>query len=191
MIARENPFASHRVLRIRYRPQDVTWKRLLERLAALDYRAAIVGPQGSGKTTLLEDLGARLAANGFYIAALRLDDRTPFFTRRFLDDFFRHVDERTVILLDGADRMGRLCWWRFRRRTTRAAGLIVATHRAGMLPTLLRCRTDERLLREIVDELLSPSDDIDEPIVKQLFDRHGGNVRDALRELYDLYAVGA
>jgi hypothetical protein len=65
MRARDNPFSTDRVLRVRYRPQGVTWDALMARLEALGWRAAIVGPEGAGKTTMLEDLQPRLAARGF------------------------------------------------------------------------------------------------------------------------------
>ncbi len=67
MLARDNPFAVQRVLTIRYRFLDGSWGDLLERLAALGFRAALVGPHGHGKTTLLEDLGARLDGRGFRV----------------------------------------------------------------------------------------------------------------------------
>ena len=70
--ARDNPFAVQRVHAIRYRLAGITWEELLERLAALGFRAALVGPHGHGKTTLLEDLGARLAEEGFRVRAATL-----------------------------------------------------------------------------------------------------------------------
>ena len=73
MRARDNPFRTERILEIRYRPQGCSWDDLLRRLAGMDYRAAIVGPEGSGKTTLLEDLEPRLRALGLGVRMLRLD----------------------------------------------------------------------------------------------------------------------
>jgi polynucleotide 5'-kinase involved in rRNA processing len=71
--ARDNPFRTERVLRVRFRLPSGTWDDLLARFEALGRRAAIVGPQGSGKTTLLEDLAPRLRARGYSIRELRLD----------------------------------------------------------------------------------------------------------------------
>ena len=72
MRARDNPYAAHRVLKVRYRLTESQWQELLARLDELGYRAAIVGPQGSGKTTLLEDLAERLSARGFRIRLERV-----------------------------------------------------------------------------------------------------------------------
>jgi hypothetical protein len=187
MRARDNPFATDRVLKVRYRPQGWSWEALLARLAALDYRAAIVGPEGHGKTTLLEDLGQRLAARGLRARDLRLTRERPAFSREFLRELWATVGERDVLLLDGAEQMGRLAWWRFARRARKARGLVITSHRAGLLPTLVECETSAGLLRGIVEDLA--------PGVaaggraEALFARHGGNVREALRELYDVHAA--
>jgi hypothetical protein len=85
--------------------------------------------------------------------------------------------------LDGAEQLGRVGWWSFLRKARRARGLVITSHRAGLLPTLVECETSAPLLREIV-ECLHPG----RPAIDLLFDRHGGNVREALRELYDLHA---
>jgi hypothetical protein len=184
MRACDNPFRTGRVLSIRYRLLEGTWDGLLSRLAAYDHRAAIVGPEGSGKTTLLEDLAPRLQARGFAPRELRLDDRTPRFEPAFLKRLSDEVGPRDALLLDGAEQMGWWAWRRFVRGTRRAGALVVTSHRPGLLPTLLRCRTTPALLGEIAAELAGgPVDG-----VAGLFARHGGNVRLALRELYDVHA---
>jgi GTPase SAR1 family protein len=183
MKARDNPFATDRVLRVRYRPQGWTWEQLLARLERLDYRCAIVGPEGRGKTTLLEDLGERLKGQGYNVPYLCLTRERPAFERGFLRAFFASVSPRDVLLLDGAEQMGRLAWWRFLRHSRRARGLVITSHFPGLLPTLVECETSVPLLREIVQDL-HPG----HAGVETLFARHEGNVREALRELYDVHA---
>ena len=181
MRARDNPFASERVLRVRYKSQAWTWEQLLARLEAMRYRAAIVGPHGSGKTTLLEGLEPLLAARGFATRYCRLTTEnrspTPAEWRRMTSDSGPH----DAILLDGCEQLSWIGWWRFRRATRRAGGLIVTTHLAGRLPTLLRTTTSPALLAQIVRELAGDvATDLD-----HLYARHRGNLREALRELYD------
>lgn len=188
MKARDNPFSTDRVLRVRYRPQGHTWESLLDRLSALSYRASIVGPEGHGKTTLLEDLGARLPSLGLNPKPLRLTRERPTFPRAFLNDFFATTTSRDVILFDGAEQLGRFAWRAFLRRSRRAGGLLITSHRAGLLPTLVECQTSPALLREIVDQLTGPNISNDLAPAEALFDRHHGNVREALRELYDMHA---
>lgn len=175
--ARDNPFASDRVERLRYRlPEGWTWDRLLERLADLRFRAAIVGPHGRGKTTLLEELARRLSVRGFRVrtVTLRQEERKVDWSR------LRGLEADDVLLLDGAELLGRFAWLRVRFRCRRAGGLIVTSHRTGLLPTLLECSTTPELLAALVRELTG--EDVE---VAELLARHDGNVRMAFWEMYD------
>lgn len=178
MRARDNPFASDRVEKLRCRlPEGWTWDRLLDRLAALRYRAALVGPHGHGKTTLLEELAPRLAARGFRVrtVTLRQEERRMDWQR------LRGLDEDDVLFLDGAELLGRFAWLRVRFHCRQAGGLIVTSHRPGLLPTLLECRTTPELLADLVQELTG-----EELETEELFVRHGGNLRLVFWEMYDL-----
>ncbi|MGE5610533.1 MAG: hypothetical protein ACM359_14880 [Bacillota bacterium] len=188
MRARENPFATDRVLQIRYRLQGETWPGLLQRLAGLRYRAAIVGPEGTGKTTLLEDLRPHLEELGFRVryAFLNAADRTwSWQEMRTICDDLKPGD---MILLDGADHLGRLGWTWLKWRSMSASGLVITSHREGMLPTLIQTRTSAELLSQIVDRLLGDRTSVAKENLAGLFERHEGNVRDAIRELYDVFA---
>jgi energy-coupling factor transporter ATP-binding protein EcfA2 len=189
--ARDNPFESSRVLSaIRYEGPDGTAggaRSLLPRLEALGYRAAITGPHGSGKTTLLEDLEAALAARGFRIAHVRLDSEDRRLPRGWGKTSAR-LEARDVVCLDGAEQLDSLRWLWFRWTTRRAGGLIVTAHREGRLPTLIVCATSVDLLDRIIHRL-APSAAAGAPGAAELFVRHRGNVREALRELYDVYAM--
>lgn len=183
MRARDNPFSTDRVLRVRYRLRDTTWPELLSKLEALNHRAAIVGPEGAGKTTLLEDLEPHLVERGFRVKHLRLDDLQPTFDRAFLARFGGDLSRRDVIFFDGAEQLAFFAWQMFQHRTRAAGGLIITSHRSGLLPTLINCRTDSQLLGELIDTLRGAL-----PLACDrgaLFARHSGNIRHALRELYD------
>lgn len=188
MKAKDNPFKTDSVLGVRYRLRDRSWGELLEQLRQLGYRAAIVGPHGSGKTTLLEDLEPRLASLGFNVIHLRLDDETRRFERGFLRRLFRTLGERDLLLFDGAEQMNQFAWLRFKRGTKRAAGLIVTSHSHGRLPTLIECRTSSELLCEIIRELIGDEAEARCGMTEKLHAKHEGNLRDALREMYDMYS---
>lgn len=196
--AHRNPFSAGRVEALPYRfPEGWDWERLEQRLADLGHRAALVGPEGHGKTTLLEQLGERLAARGFELrgATLRRGQRRlPSGERqRWLAD----LGPRVFLLLEGAEELGRWPWWRLRRRSLAAGGLLITIHQEGLLPTLLRCETSPELLEDLVRELLEKApasapkslDELDPPLdLPALYRRHSGNVREALWELYDRWA---
>ncbi len=180
--ARDNPFAVHRVLRERYRLDDAGWATLLARLEAQRWRGAIVGPHGAGKTTLIEDLAARLEAQGWSARWVRLSSEYRSVPRGGLAD----LEAREVVLVDGAEQLSWVRWRMLRCRARHAAGLVITTHRAGRLPTLHRCATSPALLRGLVAALgvtLTPE------AAESLHARHRGNLREALRELYDEYAA--
>ena len=187
-LAKDNPFATDRILRVRYRPQGWTWEQLFARLASANYRAAIVGPKGHGKTTLLEDLGEKLRDVGWGVRHLRLSRERGALSRASRHECFGTASRRDVILLDGAEQMSRLAWWDFLRRSRHAGGLVITSHRPGLLPTLVECETSVVLLRGIVDELDPGAGAKDE--LESLYTRHGGNLRDALRTLYDVHSAG-
>jgi hypothetical protein len=124
--------------------------------------------------------------------ALRLDTARPAFRRGELDACFAAVTPAHVICLDGAEQLTPIRWTLFERRARRARGLLITSHRAGRLPTLHTCATTEQLLEDIVSRLLTPAPPIHSaalPTPRELFLRHQGNLRDALREMYDRCAA--
>ncbi len=177
--ARDNPFAVHRVLRERYRLSPPEWQALMAGLARLGRRAAIVGPHGSGKTTLLEDLASRLEEQLWQVHLLRFnaDQRRP--------GFLASWDEGDFVLCDGAEQLSLLDWRHLAHRARRAGGLVITTHYAGRLPTLRLCETSPELLRSLAASLGEPLSARDGA---EIHARHDGNLRAALRELYDRWA---
>lgn len=192
MKARDNPFSTDRIHRIRYRLSPPEWSALEQKLHAMARRGAIVGPEGAGKTTLLEDISVRLNNAGWTTRWLRLTREQPAFRRGFLRQFFASLGPRDVILFDGAEQLGRFSWKKIERASRRGAGLLITSHRAGLLPTLHECRTSPELLLEIIRDLLPSNSTHDQrrlsDLAHALHGSHGGNLREALREMYDKYA---
>lgn len=184
--AKNNPFATDRVLQIRYIPQTCTWDELLARLESMHYRAAIVGADGTGKTTLIEDIACRLTEQGlsFRTIFVTMDISVPMSgINEILDG-----DPSDILLIDGADHLKKLVWHRIKRKIYRRnTGLIITSHKPNMLPTLIECSTNPQLLKTIVDALAPQTDD---KLLKNLYRKHKGNIRDALRELYDITTSG-
>ena len=188
MKARDDPFAVERIQTIRYRPLHTSFDRIPARLRELNYRAAIIGPEGSGKTMLLEDLQRLLERKGWRTRLVFVND-TSGCDRRACRHLVSELTPETLLLLDGADLIRRWDWSLLKRRTiTYAGGLVITSHRAGLLPTLIECSTTPTLLNEIVNGLLPQSRTVPAEFLDSLYVRHQGNLRDCLRELYDLYA---
>lgn len=186
--ARENPFATDRVLRERFRLDASGWALLGARLRGLRHRGAIVGPHGSGKTTLLEELARRFTAQGWRVVSVRLTVEYPALGLAIPRRRLTALEPRDLLLIDGAEQLSPWQWWLVRFRARQAGGIIITTHTPGRLPTLWRCRTSPELLRDLVDSLGVP---LAVHEATDLFERHRGNLRDAIRELYDRYAEHA
>jgi hypothetical protein len=187
--AKKNPFASHRVIALPYRADGVNLLRLLDRLASLDWHAAIVGKEGRGKTTLLENLFAAAKARGIraelrYLAAEREPDVAE--EVRAIADA---VDPRSVLFLDSVERLGRRGMNRLVEDFSDRAGIVVTRHSRSSLPILHECRTELSTAEALVRELLGrPIDDL-LPEIARLFRRHRGDIRKVLADLYDRFAA--
>jgi energy-coupling factor transporter ATP-binding protein EcfA2 len=181
MRPRDNPFASHRVESIDYDFLTGSREKLVTCAESPGCRGAIVGPKGHGKTTLLEKLDTVLRKRGHTVRLMRLCESRP----RLQTPPARPGE---ILLLDGAEQLRSLGWPAFRWRMRRARALVITTHREGRLPTLHRCETTPALLASLVTRLLGDGANVDEDKMLKLFARHRGDIRQALRELYDAYA---
>ena len=179
MKARDNPFQTSRIMEIRFRPQSGDWDELLARLEKANWRGAIIGPEGSGKTTLLEDLTPVLENRGFQIQSLFFNRQNRRLSREISRNRFFPSD---AVLCDGAEQLSRFDWLHLRWAIKNAGALLITAHTPGLLPEIWRTSTSPELLREIVSEL---SEELGENAARELWEQHKGNLRLALRELYD------
>jgi hypothetical protein len=160
---------------------------LIVRLRGNGWRGQIIGPHGTGKSALLAALVPASERAGQRTLWITLHDgqrRLPPEARRQLQ-----LSAPTLLVVDGYEQLGR--WSRFRlsrlcRR--RGLGLLVTAHKSAGLPELYRTAADAESLARIVAQLLAGepcpwnSSDLAERLAC-----HGGNLRETLFELYDLY----
>lgn len=186
--AEHNPLATERLHGVPFRFETGTWETHLVRLAELDFRAAIVGHRGSGKSTLLRGLLQRLPASGIRASYFSF----PFEVvqrKKMLVIALQQSRSGSVLLIDGIERLS----WRQRFQLLAAtktnSGLVIAQHRTGRLPTWWQCRTSIALLHDVLSDL-----NLHDPAIisagEREFAKYNGNIRDALRELYDQLARG-
>ncbi|MCG8455765.1 MAG: hypothetical protein MI919_05745 [Holophagales bacterium] len=192
--ARDNPFrvARQEALGFRLgRGSDVaTWPALEARLERHGFRGAIVGPKGTGKTTLLHELEDRFEAWGWRVCRLRLSRHTPRPPAAERRRIARGLGPQTLLSVDGAEQLGRAAFWHLRFLARGAGALVITAHRPGLLPTLLETNSSPDLLVELVAELAPELVAELEPGLDALYERHAGNLRECLRELYDNWAEG-
>ncbi len=188
-IARSNPFSTRFV-----RPGAVEYifprgddaQQMVERLREAAWQGEIVGPHGSGKSALLATLMPAIRRAGKKPLLVELHDgqrRLPIDPARLPLE-----RERAIIIVDGYEQLG---WWsrsklrRFCRR--KRIGLLITSHRSMGFPELHRTYPTPELAQQIVVRLLAGKS-CPEPALTDIqaaFDRHGGDIREMLFELYD------
>ncbi len=186
--ARDNPFRVERIHALGFRFPPGGPGALIARFEKLGRRAVVVGHQGSGKSTLLERLVPYFAAAGgqTHRFAARPNEAPPKELRARLAG----LEAGDVLLLDGFDHLTRLARFGLLRRIARSgAGLLATSHAAERsLPTLLDLAPTPELLQALARELTDDASIAELPFA-EIHRRHGGNLRTALRELYDLWAA--
>jgi energy-coupling factor transporter ATP-binding protein EcfA2 len=181
MNARSNPFRVSRIEALSFRFAGEDWDTLWRRLERHFGRGAIVGPNGAGKTTLMLELARQLSDRGMEVRLHRLSLEN----RELPPGLLRGLAPRHALLLDSAGCISLWDWCRVRWLARQAGVFVVTSHRETLLPTLCTCHTTPELLGNLVCELTGHMPAELGVHVHDLWTRHEGNLREALRELYD------
>jgi hypothetical protein len=188
--ASDNPFSTRRT-----RPGAIPFlfppgqnaETLIDRLREAGWWGEIVGRHGSGKSTLLAALTTAIERAGQRTVLLTLHDGQ----RRLPLDLKRDGRLRPplVLIVDGYEQLSRwrrLLLKRFCRR--QGIGLLVTAHESMGLPPLCQTAVTLDLAEQIVRQLLGDQPSPFIPVeVSQSLSRRGGNLRETLFDLYDLY----
>lgn len=203
---KSNPFATRYVapgclpwISVQHETVENLARRLRQDFAM---RAAIVGPHGSGKSTLLEHLVPLFGA----IRHRESPDKHPFQVHETgnivwlqlrrdlrpetqLARSRRHWAKRRLLVLDGFEQLGRIYqWWAIAATRMSRMGLLVTSHAAVALPTLVTTCIDADKARAIMDAVLQPCPTaLDDRQLPDLLARHQGNMREILMDLYDQF----
>jgi hypothetical protein len=160
--------------------------KLTERLALLNWRAAIRGPHGSGKSTLLAALLPEIERRGHRPVQFALHDGQRRLPATLIAAF--PCESATIVVLDGYEQLSRWSRWRLDRLCRRSdCGLLVTTHGATRLAELFHTVTDIMLAQQVVKGLLPDDYDvITRQDVADAFTANVGDLRETLFSLYDL-----
>lgn len=182
----DNPFNAQRVDAMRYVEFDHTLCDVADRLKQHRYRGAICGPHGCGKTALLQALGDQLMEHGLTPLPLFINADQRGQLPRDWARTIRRARPTDALLLDGYDLLpiwARL-WVLF--ASMRAGAVVVTAHRHTRMTTIARPSTSPKLLQQLIHQLApSVNGSID---AHRVYHETKGNLREALRRCYDLYA---
>jgi len=192
-LSRENPFCTRRIRpgAVAYCfPAGVTAEDLIDRLRRNQWQGGIVGPHGSGKSALLARILTALEQAGQRAVLFELHDGE----RRLPRDWRRIIvspasPAPTIVVVDGYEQLS--AWSRFylkRYCRRRQLGLLITSHAPMGLPEIFCTYSSLEMAINVVEQLLQNERiKISTEIIDDLFSRHGGNIRELLFDLYDLY----
>jgi ATPase subunit of ABC transporter with duplicated ATPase domains len=160
---------------------------IIARFARAQWRAQIVGPHGSGKSTLLRALSSALERADSRPHVIELRDG-----QRRLPRGWRREAKRNsarLIIVDGYEQLCML------ERALLAAhcrarrwGMLVAAHADVGFPTIYRTQSTPRVAEAVVARLLAQSEfEAGRSMIAEQLSAAGGNVREMLLTLYDVY----
>ncbi|MGQ9562286.1 MAG: hypothetical protein ACUVQG_04460 [Thermogutta sp.] len=188
----ENPFSARFVRpgAIPYIfPPGCSAESVYEVFVANQRLGAVIGPHGAGKSAFITAMTAWMENHNQPCLRLELHDG-----QRTLDQTtWQQLEslQDTVVTVDGYEQLS--AWSRYQlRRLCRKKnlGLIVTAHSDIELPLLYAPEPNEDLAWQIVQYLLARGDPlISREDVQVSFNRHQGNLREMLFDLYDLYEV--
>lgn len=167
-------------------PAGESAEQLAAKFAAQGWRGQIVGPHGSGKSTLLAALAPSIERSGRKTIHFALHDgerRLPITAEKR-----RSLSAGDVLVIDGFEQLSAFNRWQIRRLCRRrGCGLLVTAHADAGLPELFRTESNRELARRVVERLAPGDEIIAAADIDQAFLARGGDLREALFELYDLY----
>jgi energy-coupling factor transporter ATP-binding protein EcfA2 len=185
MLARENPFSTSKIKKIPYQWVAMSPAWLFTRLQENKFRGCILGNHGSGKSTLLRALKELIESKGLRTDEIFINDEKRIGFIPLIQQLVSAHHSSSILLIDGADLLSRLCWVIVRVLSFNMAGIVVTSHERKLLPLLWHCVPQESVVRDIAGRLTEGQLQVDIDI---LFAKHSGNIREIFRELYDEYS---
>jgi len=137
----------------------------------------IVGPHGSGKSTLLRELLKQYEKREEDVRYLFFNEQH----RRIPRDVV--IPENSILFVDGFEQLPFIDRIRSRFRAKR---LILTAHRpVWFVPILYRTKPQFSVFVQAVRQM--SADSPEECVLREVYERSGGNFRNAFFELYDLW----
>ena len=191
----QNPFSTRFVQpgAIPWLATDTSIDSLLFRLYDVGNRAIICGPHGSGKSTILSHLASVAQREGLKVHCLRI--RSWIDAIRVMRVFATINPKQSLVSVDSWERLGFFGWFLCQFADFRGLRVVVTVHKRpwwNNWPVLLHMKADDKTFRLLVDELMtkyagSKTIEFSGAMLRDVFQRHSGNLREGFFELYDHY----
>ncbi len=191
----QNPFSTRFVQpgAIPWLATDTSIDSLLFRLYDVGNRAIICGPHGSGKSTILIHLASVAQRKGLKVHCLRI--RSWIDAIRVMRVFATINPKQSLVSVDSWERLGFFGRFLCQFADFRGLCVVVTVHKRtwwNNWPVLLHMKADDKTFRLLVDELMtkyagSKTIEFSGAMLRDVFQRHSGNLREGFFELYDHY----
>ena len=191
----QNPFSTRFVQpgAIPWLTTDISLRAVLFRLYDVDNRAIICGPHGSGKSTILSHLASVAQREGLKVHCLRI--RSWIDAIRVMRVFATINPKQSLVSVDSWELLGFLGWFLCQFADFRGLCVVVTVHERpwwNNWPVLLHTKADDKTFRLLVHELMakyagSKTIEFSGAMLRDVFQRHSGNLREGFFELYDHY----
>lgn len=186
MLARDNPFSTHRVENIlSFDPQlsGTSWEEIERRWIALGMRASLVAPHGAGKSTFMDAFQERLETSGHSVLRLFLNQQS----NKLEGEQWNLLEQcqQQIVMLDGEEQLGYLSRSRFYQLTENCSGLLITRHKPAKLPQLFSLDPDIQILTTCVERLAPEHLSQLQPMLSGWWREYDGNIREILLRCYD------
>ena len=191
----QNPFSTRFVQpgAIPWFATDTSAGSLLFRLYDVGNRAIICGPHGSGKSTIVSHLASVAQRQGLKVHCLRICSWLDVI--RVIRVFATIDPKQSVVSVDSWELLGFFGWFLCQLADFRSICVVVTVHERpwwNNWPVLLHTKANDKTFRRLVHELMtqhagSETTEFSRAMLKDVFQRHSGNLREAFFELYDHY----
>ena len=191
----QNPFSTRFVQpgAIPWLATDISLRAVLFRLYDVDNRAIICGPHGSGKSTILSHLASVAQREGLKVHCLRI--RSWIDAIRVMRVFATINPKQSLVSVDSWELLGFLGWFLCQFADFRGLCVVVTVHERpwwNNWHVLLHTIADDKTFSLLVHELMtkyagSKTIEFSGAMLRDVFQRHSGNLREGFFELYDHY----
>ena len=191
----QNPFSTRFVQpgAIPWLAADTSLRSLLFKLYDVGNRAIICGPHGSGKSTILSHLSSVAQRQGLKVHCLRICSWID--AIRVMRVFATMNPKQSIVSVDSWELLGFSGWFLCQFADFRGICVVVTVHEKpwwNNWPVLLHTKANDKTFRRLVYGLMtkftgSETIKFSRAMLKDVFQRHSGNVREAFFELYDHY----
>ncbi|MEM7785052.1 MAG: hypothetical protein AAF623_17005 [Planctomycetota bacterium] len=171
-------------------PKEMVIDDVAQNFSRNRHWAQIVGPHGSGKSTLAIAVANHLKSKFDSIVMMTLLGGNSLKRKFIFQPSNPRKTDKVLHVVDGLEKLSKfqrqlILYHQIKLNLSHGHGFVFTTHRTwNQIPILFETSPDTVRFYKLVKKL-HPT--MPAPIIRQAFEKHRPNCREALMELYDVY----